>query len=116
MKDRPRLFGPDRGYERWRWQIFAITWLAYAGLYLTRKCFWVAKIDLERPDIMGLSKSDMGWIDVGNQVAYAFGQFLWGMAGDRFGTRLVILAGMLSSILAAVAMGLAPGIALLGIC
>src|SRR5262249_55535472 len=43
-------------------------------------------------------------------------QFLWGMAGDRFGTRLVILAGMLSSILAAVAMGLAPGIALLGIC
>src|ERR1043166_4152989 len=65
---------------------------------------------------MGLSKSDMGWIDVGNQVAYAAGQFLWGMGGDRFGPRLVIIVGMLGSIVAAVAMGLAPGIAALGLC
>jgi len=115
MKDSPRLFGPDRTYERWRWQVFAITWLAYAGFYLTRKSFWVAKIDLERPEIMGLTKSDMGWIDVGNQVAYAVGQFLWGMCGDRFGTRKVILVGMLGSILVATAMGMSPGIILLGV-
>ena len=115
MKDRPRLFGPDRAYERWRWQIFAITWLAYAGFYLTRKSFWVAKIDLEKPEIMGLTKNDMGWIDVGNQVAYAAGQFLWGMCGDRFGTRKVILVGMLGSILVAAAMGMSPGVILLGV-
>ncbi|MEW6158497.1 MAG: MFS transporter, partial [Verrucomicrobiota bacterium] len=33
-------------YARWRWQIFAVTWLAYAGFYLTRKSFSVAKIEI----------------------------------------------------------------------
>ena len=35
-------------YERWRWQIFSITWLAYAGFYLTRKAFSVAKNELKK--------------------------------------------------------------------
>src|SRR5437588_1609953 len=39
----------DSKYERWRWQIFAVTWLAYAGLYLTRKSFSVAKVELTKP-------------------------------------------------------------------
>ena len=38
----------DPLYERWRWQIFAITWLAYAGFYLTRKSFAVAKIGIQK--------------------------------------------------------------------
>ena len=48
--DTPRMaastkpVGDNPRYERWRWQIFAVTWLAYAGLYLTRKSFSVAKI------------------------------------------------------------------------
>jgi len=37
----------DRTYRRWRWQIFAVTWLAYAGFYLTRKSFSVAKIGIQ---------------------------------------------------------------------
>ncbi len=115
MNSAPRLIGPDRKFERWRWQIFALTWLAYAGFYLTRKSFWVAKIDLEKPEIMGLTQGDMTWIDVGNQTTYALGQFVLGMCGDRFGARKVVLLGMVGSIAAAVAMGLSHSVILLGV-
>ncbi len=41
----------DPVYERWRWRIFGITWLAYAGFYFTRKGFSVAKLEpLWAPD------------------------------------------------------------------
>ncbi|MCR1765186.1 MFS transporter, partial [Pseudomonas aeruginosa] len=30
--------------QRWRIQIFVITWLAYAAFYFTRKAFSVAKL------------------------------------------------------------------------
>ena len=70
-------------YERWRWQIFSITWLAYAGFYLTRKAFSVAKNELKKPDVMGLSKADMSWIDGANSVAYAIGQFVFGRNINR---------------------------------
>ncbi|SVB89246.1 uncharacterized protein METZ01_LOCUS242100, partial [marine metagenome] len=33
-------------YTHWRWRIFFVTWLAYAGFYLTRKSFAVAKVGL----------------------------------------------------------------------
>ena len=49
----------NKTYERWRWQIFGITWLAYAGFYLTRKSFSVAKNELKKADVMGLTKGDM---------------------------------------------------------
>ena len=42
-------------FERWRWQIFGVTWLAYAGFYLTRKAFSVAKNELKKPEILGLT-------------------------------------------------------------
>src|SRR5882724_7694810 len=102
-------------YERWRWQIFSITWLAYAGLYLTRKSFSVAKNELKRPEIMGLTRGDMSWIDGANSVAYALGQFLFGTLGDKLGTRAIILVGMLASVMASVAMGCSSTIALMGI-
>src|SRR5689334_24403370 len=70
--------GRNRTYERWRWQIFSITWLAYAGFYLTRKAFAVAKNELKKPEVMGLTRGDMSWIDGANSVAYALGQFLFG--------------------------------------
>ena len=38
--------------KRWRVQIFAITWLAYAAFYFTRKAFSVAKLGIaEDPDV-----------------------------------------------------------------
>jgi OPA family sugar phosphate sensor protein UhpC-like MFS transporter len=95
----------NRTYERWRWQIFSITWLAYAGFYLTRKAFSVAKNELKKPEVMGLSKADMSWIDGANSVAYALGQFVFGSLGDKAGTRIIVLVGMLASAITSVAMG-----------
>jgi sugar phosphate permease len=92
-------------YERWRWQIFAITWLAYVGFYLTRRSFPVAKIEMGSPSGLGLDNQTLGLIDGAYLTAYALGQFFWGICGDRYGTRRVILVGMLGSVLAAVAMG-----------
>lgn len=92
-------------YERWRWQIFSITWLAYAGFYLTRKAFSVAKNELKKPEVMGLTKADMSWIDGANSVAYAVGQFVFGSLGDKAGTRIIILIGMLASAITSIAMG-----------
>ena len=102
-------------YQKWRWQIFYITWLAYAGFYLTRKSFAVAKVDLARPEVLGLSLGDMSWMDFGYAAAYAAGQFAWGMCGDRFGTRRVILYGMMASVLTAIFMGASSLVIMLGI-
>ena len=107
--------GRNPTYERWRWQIFSITWLAYAGFYLTRKAFSVAKNELKKPEVMGLTRVDMSWIDGANSVAYALGQFLFGTLGDKLGTRAIILVGMLASVMASVAMGCSSTIALMGI-
>lgn len=105
----------DALYKHWRWRIFFITWLAYAGFYLTRKSFAVAKVDLARPEVLGLSLGDMSWMDFSYAAAYAAGQFAWGMCGDRFGTRRVILYGMMASVLTAIFMGAASLVIMLGI-
>jgi OPA family glycerol-3-phosphate transporter-like MFS transporter len=114
MTSQPKLFGDNPRYERWRWQIFAITWLAYAGFYLTRKSFSVAKIELTKPGVMGLSKADMSWMDGANSVAYALGQFFWGVLGDKAGTRGVIVIGMLASVIIALLSGAANTVLVLG--
>jgi OPA family sugar phosphate sensor protein UhpC-like MFS transporter len=100
-------------YERWRWQIFAVTWLAYVGFYLTRRSFAVTKIELGSESGLGLSMEQMAWIDGAFLVAYAVGQFFWGVGGDRYGTRRVVLVGMLGSAAAAMAMGAASSAFLL---
>lgn len=111
----PKLIGNNPRYERYRWQIFIVTWLAYAGFYLTRKSFSVAKIQLASSDVWGMSKADMAWIDGAFLTAYAFGQFACGICGDRFGTRKVVLVGMLCSIAVAVAMGASSSVVMLGV-
>ena len=100
--------------QRWRWQIFAITWLAYAGFYLTRKSFAVAKIEMGASSGPGLALDQMAWMDGAFLTAYAVGQFLSGVCGDWFGPRRVILAGMLGSVLAAVAMGASSLVPMMG--
>lgn len=111
----PPACAPQRTYEYWRWRIFSITWLAYAGFYLTRKAFSVAKNELKQPAIMGLSKADMSWIDGANSVAYAAGQFFCGALGDKFGARTIVLAGILASVTTAIATGLSTTALMMGI-
>lgn len=111
----PRIFGPDARYEHWRWRTFGITWLAYAGFYLTRKSFPVAKIGLENLPDVPLTSEQMGSIDSAGLIAYAIGQYAWGIAGDRFGPRKVVLTGMLLSTLVAFSMGYTTLALILGI-
>ncbi|MFC6336655.1 MFS transporter [Pseudomonas sp. CCM 7891] len=91
--------------KRWRLQIFAITWLAYAAFYFTRKAFSVAKLGIgDDPDFM-MEKAVMANLDALYLGAYAIGQFTWGILADRFGPRIVVFGGLLISALAAAAMG-----------
>src|SRR5678816_1418302 len=96
----------DRKYERWRLQIFIVTWLAYAGFYLTRKAFSVAKNELKKPEVLGLTKAQMSEMDGAYSAVYALGQFFWGTLGDRYGTRRVVSFGMMASIVTAAMMGM----------
>jgi sugar phosphate permease len=49
--------------KRWRVQIFAITWLAYAAFYFTRKAFSVAKLGIGDDPSFPLDKMMMANLD-----------------------------------------------------
>ena len=104
----------DPRFQRWRAIIFGITWLAYVGFYFTRRSFPVAKIGILEDPAIEITRTSLGWIDGLYGVAYALGQFLWGMCGDRFGPRKVVLAGMFLSVITAVAMGMSSTVILFG--
>ncbi|MEW2479833.1 MFS transporter [Mycobacterium sp. NPDC049093] len=102
-------------YKRWRIQIFAVTWIAYAGFYFTRQAFSVAKLGILEDPILSthLTKSVMANLDAVYLAAYAVGQFVWGQVSDRFGPRVVILGGLAISAIATVFMGLLPALVFL---
>ena len=105
----------DKRYEFWRYRIFFITWISYFGFYLTRKSFSVAKIGMAKdPDIL-LTKIQMSQIEAAYLIAYAVGQFVWGIFGDKFGPRKILLTGLLCSVLVAVVMGLSSTVILFGV-
>lgn len=62
--------------QRWRIQIFVITWLAYAAFYFTRKAFSVAKLGIAEDPSFELDKSAMADLDALYLAAYAVGQFM----------------------------------------
>jgi OPA family glycerol-3-phosphate transporter-like MFS transporter len=99
-------------YRRWRLQIFAITWAAYAGFYFTRQAFSVAKVGiLDDPAVnLTLTKAMLGNLDALYLAAYAVGQFTWGTLADRFGPRVVVLGGLAMSAAAAAVLGIVPAL------
>lgn len=101
---------------RWSWQVFAITWLAYAGYYFVRQAFSVAKLGiLEDPGVNTvLTEHALGVIDAVYLAAYAGGQFLWGAWADRFGPRVVVIGGMIGAIAASLAMGMSSALLVFG--
>ncbi|MFI9023923.1 MFS transporter [Streptomyces sp. NPDC053560] len=105
-----------RRTARWRRQIFAVTWIAYAGFYFVRQAFSVAKLGiLDDPLVNGvLTEQVLGVLDAVYLAAYAAGQFLWGMWADRFGPRVVVAGGMAGAVVAACAMGLSSAVLMFG--
>lgn len=108
-------FVKDKQYEFWRRRIFGITWLAYAGFYLTRASFSVAKIGIAKDPNISMTSEQMGLIDGVYLAAYAVGQFVWGALGDRVGTRRIVLLGLLGSITAGFAMGVSSIVLAFGV-
>jgi sugar phosphate permease len=92
--------------------VFGLTWLAYATYYLGRKGFSVTKSRIAEEQ--GLSTLSLGNIDTGYLCAYALGQFLAGLTGDRLGARRLVAFGMLVSAAACLLFGASSGAWLLG--
>ena len=89
--------------KSWRYRIFAVTWLTYAGFYLCRKNFSVLMPILT--DEFGFTKTDLAWVITGFSAIYMLGQFANGLLSDRFGPRLIVGIGLLISAFSSIAMG-----------
>ena len=87
---------------RWRYRIFGVTWLAYAGFYLVRKNFSVVMPMLTED--LGFTKTDLAWVLTGYSLIYMLGQFANGLLSDRFGPRLIVGAGLVIAVVSNVFM------------
>ena len=90
---------------------FGATWLAYDTYYLGRKGFSVSKARIVKE--LGVSESTLAGIDTGYLGAYAIGQFVSGLVGDRIGARRLVSIGMLFAALTCAAFGAAGSGAIL---
>ena len=75
--------------------VWGATWLAYASYYLGRKTFSSAKHALEAAKLLDVTQ--LGYIDSGYLGAYALGQFVNGVLGDRIGARRLVGFGLMAS-------------------
>jgi sugar phosphate permease len=89
---------------------FGVTWLAYATYYLGRKGFSVTKARIVKE--VGLGETMLATIDTGYLAAYALGQFVNGVIGDRIGARRLVAGGMLLAAITCAAFGFASSAAI----
>jgi sugar phosphate permease len=91
------------GRSAWRdrAQAYAVTWISYATYYFGRKGLSAAKKTMEAQ----LGASALLGVDTAYLAAYAIGQPLNGLLGDRVGARRLIGAGMILSAIACFAFG-----------
>jgi len=92
-------------YRRWQIQIFAATWLSYAGYYFCRKAFYIVKADMA--DTLHLTPMDLAHLGTAYLLAYMAGQFSSAFFGRRLGPKLLLLVGMGISLLCNVVFGIA---------
>lgn len=79
-------------FARVRLQLFAATWLSYAGFYVCRKVFGVVK----GPIKVALGVDDLGVSHLFTVylVSYMLGQFATAWLGRRFSSRALLIFGM----------------------
>ena len=98
----------ESSLRRWQVQVFATSYLAYAFVYLCRKNWSVAMLYL--PEALGYDKARLQWLTTLYNGCYMGGQFACGALSDRFGSRIVVGAGLLLSAGVSVCMGLSEGL------
>lgn len=89
--------------RKWRFRIFAVTWLAYFGMYFCRKNFSVVMPIMSRE--LHTSKEEFAFVITVYSIMYMIGQFLNGYLSDRHGPRLIVGIGLLLSVIANLTMG-----------
>jgi len=84
--------------KKWQSRMFILLWITYASFYLGR-----VNLSVATPGLMaefGWTRADLGMIGTALFWAYAVGQFINGMIGDKVGARIMIAAGLVASAIA----------------
>ena len=102
-----------REHRVWRYRIFAITWLAYAGFYLCRKNISITMPLLSQDK--GFTVDNFAMILFFYGLFYALGQFFNGFLSDKFGPRLIVGIGLFLSIFANIFMGFSAALLVFGL-
>ena len=90
----PKEAHADR-YKALRWQMMLSIFFGYAGFYLVRKNFSLAKPYLINE--YGFSKGDVGLIATGLAVSYGLSKFVMGNVSDRSNPRYFMATGLILS-------------------
>ncbi|XP_065835203.1 uncharacterized protein [Oscarella lobularis] len=82
-------------HRRYQIGVFMLAWGSYAAVYLLRKPLSLVKKDMQAE--MGLSTSQLGWMDTAFIFPYALAQMMLGGSADKLGARLTMGSCMLLS-------------------
>lgn len=97
----------EKTLRYWRFRIFAISWLGYAGFYFCRKNFSVAMPIII--DELGYTKNDIAIVLTVYSLTYMLGQFVSGYLSDRWGPRIIVSIGLVIAVIANFALGMTGG-------
>jgi OPA family glycerol-3-phosphate transporter-like MFS transporter/OPA family sugar phosphate sensor protein UhpC-like MFS transporter len=85
----------DALYRRYKWAALLGVSFCYLFYYTGRQTFGFAIPGIQKE--LGLSKEMLGWVSAAMLWSYAIGQSINGNLGDKFGGRVMMLVGALSS-------------------
>ncbi|MFB3787708.1 MAG: MFS transporter [bacterium] len=86
----------------WRYRIFIITWLGYAGFYLCRKNLSVIAPELKEWGLTDWQYANYIFV---YSLMYCVGQFISGVLSDRYGPRIIVGTGLALSAAANLLLG-----------
>lgn len=97
----------EKTLRYWRFRIFTMSWLGYAGFYFCRKNFSVAMPIII--DELGYTKNDIAIVLTVYSFTYMLGQFVSGYLSDRWGPRIIVSIGLAIAVIANFALGMTGG-------
>ncbi|MBP7585160.1 MAG: MFS transporter [Spirochaetes bacterium] len=103
----------DHAYRRYRLQVMLTIFFGYAGYYIVRKNFSLAKPYLIRE--YGFTTGDVGLIAAGLSVAYGVSKFVMGNVSDRSNPRFFMATGLILSGVINLFFGFVPSVALMAV-